>query len=323
MIIINLFFHLMFMQCLIMAKGMYPIFRLQRELIIKWITPPGTDISRYKNIPVQLLTWPLNQTMILLVAMSMIHKAGFLHVANHHVSPGKKQWTWGNGDFGHAWDRNLTDEDGPYIELMTGVFTDNQPDFSWLQPNEEKTFKQYFMPYSELGVVKNATKEAHVNLEVKEGNISIKFFATAEYQNATAILVFDNHKIWSEKISISPASPFHRTVPFNSDISLEKISITLYDAHEKILVSYRPEVEEKKEVPLPARPAEDPAVIESTEQLFLTGLHIEQYRHATYKATDYYEEALRRDPGDARNNNAMGSMVLETRSVFNSGTLLY
>ena len=37
-------------------------------------------------------------------------------MADHHISPGKKQWTWGCGDFGKAWDRNLTDEDGPYIE---------------------------------------------------------------------------------------------------------------------------------------------------------------------------------------------------------------
>ncbi len=41
-----------------------------------------------------------------------------------------KQWSWGHGDFGQAWDRNLTDNNGPYIELMTGVFTDNQPDFT-------------------------------------------------------------------------------------------------------------------------------------------------------------------------------------------------
>ena len=60
-------------------------------------------------------------------------------MADHHVSPGKKQWTWGCGDFGKAWDRNLTDEDGPYVELMTGMFTDNQPDFTWLKPFEEKT----------------------------------------------------------------------------------------------------------------------------------------------------------------------------------------
>ena len=30
---------------------------------------------------------------------------------------------------------------------MTGVYTDNQPDFTWLKPMEEKTFTQYFMPY--------------------------------------------------------------------------------------------------------------------------------------------------------------------------------
>lgn len=87
-------------------------------------------------------------------------QAGVLHVANHHISPGKKQWTWGNGDFGQAWDRNLTDADGPYIELMTGVYTDNQPDFSWLQPYEEKTFTQYFMPYRELGVVKTPPRNS-------------------------------------------------------------------------------------------------------------------------------------------------------------------
>lgn len=74
-----------------------------------------------------------------------------MHVANHHVSPGKKQWTWGNGEFGKAWDRNLTEEDGPYIELMTGMYCDNQPDFTWLQPYEEKSFTQYFMPYQGVG----------------------------------------------------------------------------------------------------------------------------------------------------------------------------
>ena len=100
--------------------------------------------------------------------MIMVLKQDCLHVANHHISPGKKQWTWGNGEFGQAWDRNLTDEDGPYIELMTGVYTDNQPDFTWLQPYEEKTFKQYFMPYKNIGVVKNATIDAAVNFEVDE-----------------------------------------------------------------------------------------------------------------------------------------------------------
>ena len=33
---------------------------------------------------------------------------------------------------------------------------------------------------------------------------------------------------------------------------------------------------------------------------------MEQYRHATYNPVEYYEEALRRDPIDVRNNNALG-----------------
>ncbi|MDR1579235.1 MAG: DUF5107 domain-containing protein [Synergistaceae bacterium] len=69
--------------------------------------------------------------------------AGILHVADHRISPGKKQWTWGCGDFGQAWDRNLTDENGPYVELMTGVYTDNQPDFTWLAPFGKKNRALY------------------------------------------------------------------------------------------------------------------------------------------------------------------------------------
>ena len=46
-------------------------------------------------------------------------QAGIVHIANHHISPGKKQWTWGNHEFGYAWDRNLTDADerGEYCAL--------------------------------------------------------------------------------------------------------------------------------------------------------------------------------------------------------------
>ena len=107
-------------------------------------------------------------------------QGGLLHVADHHIAPGKKQWTWGNGEFGKAWDRNLTDEDGPYIELMTGVYTDNQPDFSWLQPFEEKQFVQYFMPYHSIGMVKNASKEAMINLEFSNNTVHIKLYVTTQ-----------------------------------------------------------------------------------------------------------------------------------------------
>ena len=47
-----------------------------------------------------------------------------------------------------------------------------------------------------------------------------------------------------------------------------------------------------------------------------TGLHLEQYRHATYDPRDYYQEALNRDPKDSRCNNALGLWYLR-RGQFN------
>ena len=87
---------------------------------------PGTDISRYKNIPVPTSYMAYKSDFDFLGDWDDRARAGMLHVANHQVVPGKKQWTWGNGNFGVTWDRQLTDADGPYIELMCGGYTDNQ-----------------------------------------------------------------------------------------------------------------------------------------------------------------------------------------------------
>ena len=140
----------------------------------------GVDISRYKNIPVPTSYMAINSKFDFVGGYDEHVEAGLLHVADHHVNAGKKQWTWGNGDFGQAWDRNLTDEDGPYIELMTGMYCDNQPDFAWLQPYEEKSWVQYFMPYQKVGMVKNATRDALINLQpVDDGHMKVILYTTA------------------------------------------------------------------------------------------------------------------------------------------------
>jgi tetratricopeptide (TPR) repeat protein len=272
---------------------------------------PGTDISKYKNIPVPTSYMAIKSKYNFIGGYEHDTKGGLLHIADHHISPGKKQWTWGHGEFGQAWDRNLTDEDGPYIEIMTGVYTDNQPDFSWLQPYEEKSFVQYFMPYSEVGMVKNATKEAIVNIEFEKDNVSIKLYTTAEYKNIKVAIVRNDKEIFSEIISSSPANPYLKEIRLQQPFIQEEITLVITDlVTNKILVSYQKEKLNEQEIPSPAQAAKRPLEVENNEQLYLTGLHLEQYRHATYMATDYYEEALRRDPKDSRNNNAMGLWYL-------------
>ena len=70
----------------------------------------GVDISNYRNIKVPTSYMAVNSKYNFEGGYENDTQAGMLHVASHHFSPGKKQWTWGNGDFGRAWDRNLTDE---------------------------------------------------------------------------------------------------------------------------------------------------------------------------------------------------------------------
>ena len=228
---------------------------------------------------------------------------GMLHVADHRFAPGKKQWTWGNGDFGRAWDRNLTDEDGPYIELMAGVYTENQPDFSWLMPGEEKSFVQYFFPYRELGVVKNASRDVVLNLDpAGEDAARIRVFVTSRQDLRIALTGPDGAVLFERRMAMGPEQVFDETVPTGG---VPYAQLTLQAGP----LSWHPEPADN-EIPPAAEAALRPEEIATCEQLYLTGLHLEQYRHATWSAKDYYEEALRRDPQDVRNNNALGLWYL-------------
>lgn len=268
---------------------------------------PGTDISRYRNIPVPTSYMAFHSDYDFVGNYDYGREAGLLHVADHHISPGKKQWTWGNGAFGRAWDRNLTDEDGPYIELMTGCFTDNQPDFSWLMPYEEKSFTQYFMPYKGVGVVKNATRDAAVRLHWADGRGSLAVYLTGEYENALLRVRCGERTVFEKTLALSPREAYFASFDAEND----SLQLSVYAQTGRLLAAC--DIRHPKEEPLPS-PAEaiaPAAEVKTNEELFLYGQHIEQYRHATFDAAEYYLEGLRRDRTDARINNAYGKLLLK------------
>ena len=284
----------------------------------------GVDISNYKNIFVPTSYMGVNSRFNFEGGYENDTKAGMLHVASHHFSPGKKQWTWGNGDFGRAWDRNLTDEVTPeeaekwhvnrkgfrpYIELMAGVYTENQPDFSWLMPYEEKTFTQYFMPYRELGVVKEASKDLIFNIDqTGDSMMLLKVFATSK-QDVDIILRNDNGETYYHKQqTLSPEEVLMEAVDVKgakaNELTFEIVKTFAYG--KRTVLKWHAEDDEIRPIPDSAEAALPPEQVKTNEQLYLTGMHLEQYRHATWMPTDYYEEALRRDPNDIRCLNALG-----------------
>ncbi len=278
----------------------------------------GVDISNYKNIYVPTSYMAVNSKYDFEGGYENDTKGGMLHIARHHFSPGKKQWTWGNGDFGRAWDRNLTDEarvsDGlpvgsirtgfrPYIELMAGVYTENQPDFTWLMPYEEKQFTQYFMPYRELGVVKQASKDFVLNIEETAQGVCFKVLATSKKKARIVLSNKQGKEYYNKVVTLSPEEVFEQTI----DIKGTKLDDLLLQVGG---LSWMAEPDEIRPIPDAAEAALSPEDTKTNDQLYLTGLHLEQYRHATWSALDYYEEALRRDPNDVRCLNQTGLWYL-------------
>ena len=277
----------------------------------------GVDLSWWKNHPepVSFFAWDLKEDF----SGGYDHgkEAGIVHVGDHHVVSGAKLWEWSPGPSGRMWDKILTDTDGPYAELMVGAFSDNQPDYSWIEPYETKTFKQYWYPVREIGGFKNANVNAAVNLELKSDNIAkIGFNTTSQYDNATVLLTVGDKVTLEQTTDIGPGKPFAKEVKVPAGAQETDLKASLLSASKDVLISYEP-TEKKYDPRLPpvvkAPPA--PSEIKNIEQLYLTGLRLEQIHNPRLDPYAYYEEALKRDPGDCRTNTVLG-INYSTRGMF-------
>jgi tetratricopeptide (TPR) repeat protein len=266
---------------------------------------PANDLSWYANIPVPTSYMIVGSTDDFFGGYDHAAQAGVVHVADHHIAPGKKQWTWGNHEFGYAWDQNLTEEDGPYVELMAGVYTDNQPDFSFLAPGETKEFSQFWYPIRKIGVPQTANLHAALNISTEPGRVNLGISVTEDFPRAQIQLERGGAILaeWEQPITIVQPLLVHRALP--EDVQQSELSVIIrQDGRE--LLRYTPHKLQDAGPPAVANEPAMPEEISSSEELYLTGLHLQQYRHATRSPEPYWREALRRDEQDSRANHALG-----------------
>ncbi len=268
----------------------------------------GVDVSWWKNnpSPVSFFAWDCQQDFF--GGYDYGKQAGVVQISNHHVSPGKKFFEWGNGPEGEMWTKILSDSDRPYLELMAGSYSDNQPDYSWYGPGEVKVFKHYWYPIRDLGGIKNANTEGAVNLDVSNGVARVAFNTTAIHPKARVLLRAGRRRLLDKVISISPQAPFVTTVALPQGVRFADLQTALLDEDGKSLISFRPVPRANSHIPTPVQRPPAPRDITSNEELYLTGLRIEQLYSPSFDPVAYYKEALRRDPGDYRANTALGSL---------------
>lgn len=277
-----------------------------------YIADDADRIDWYRNIPVPTSYMCVASEDDFFGGYDHSTALGFAHVADHHIAPGKKQWTWGNSPFGWAWDANLSDDRSAYVELMAGVYTDNQPDFSYLAPGETKTFSQFWFPYHGIGPLTQASTDLAASLVVtgdgSERNANVGLAATRIFDDVDLRLVDSTGDIiWEERATVQPGRPFvaQVLVGVGSDLDLvaEVGGVELLRATTRYRNAAADGFETATEPPAPTE-------IDSIDELYLTGVHLAQYRHATRSPEPYWQEALRRDPDDSRSNIAVASARL-------------
>lgn len=271
----------------------------------------GVDISYWKNVKqsASFFSWDLKEDFM--GGYDHGSNSGTVHIGDHNIVKGAKLWEWGSGPRGQATEGKLTETSGPYVEIMVGAFSDNQPDYTHIKPYEVKTWKQYWYPVKDIEGFKNANLEAAVNLDKRGTNkVFLGYHATQKFEKARIILKRGADIVFQRDLQISPESPFTELIKLKSGFDITDLYTEMIDSEtNKTIISYKPLAHKKSEkLPETVKSPPLPENIETVEELFLTGRRMEQF----YKNPDaYYEEALKRDPTNSRTNIAIGYQHLK------------
>jgi Tfp pilus assembly protein PilF len=275
---------------------------------------PGTDLSWWKNHPNPVSFFVYDSNLDFFGGYDHARHAGVAHVADHETVPGKKLWEWGNGPDGRAWDAILTDDDGPYIELMAGGYSDNQPDYSWIAPGETKALVQRWFPIRDLEGLAAANLEAAANIDVEGGVARVAVNTTTARPGARLRLVAGERVLAEETVDVAPDRPLVREIGVGS-LTRDDLRLSLTSAEGEELLSLTPVERLDTPEPTPYAPPPPPKEVKSVEELVLAGRRLEQFHNPSIEPEPYYREALRRDPGDSGANAALGLLALR-RGLF-------
>ena len=257
-----------------------------------WPVHEGKDLSWLKNYEIYSSIFSVSCTFDFFGAYDVDADRGIVQVADHNKLSGKKAWTWGTWDFGLVSQKNLTDDDGPYIEVQSGPLP-TQSDYGMLLPRQVISWQEWWYPVHGLGDgFEYATKDVAIQTFRADDKLQLRMLSTDTYRGASCTISDNGKELMRKRIDISP----RKSVVLELSPAPESgVDVTIKTRNGGVLASFT------TPLPIPQVTPPEPATFtgKSDEQLtvdekYRKGL---KYDLATErkKAREYYEKALADD----------------------------
>jgi tetratricopeptide (TPR) repeat protein len=274
----------------------------------RWPVDKGRDLSWLKNYETYQSIFSVNCTYGFFGAYDVDADRGIVQVANHNELGGKKAWTWGEWEFGKVAQKNLTDDDGPYIEVQSGPLP-TQSDYGMLGPHDQVAWREWWYPVHGLGDgFEYATKDLAAQTSRRAGRLELRLLATARFPQAVCVLSREGRELARKELDLAPGAP---AVVALAEDGKRAVDVRVTTSEGQLLAAFTtPLPIPKVEPPDPAKFKEKPEAQQTAEELFMKGRALDRGTERR-QARECYEKALARDPGHVASLRSLAVLDFE------------
>lgn len=284
---------------------MWPAGRMHAPLNFRW----------QKNMLAQVSIFGRQVEWDFFGAWQDAYDVGYAHFADHRDVAGMKLWSWGNAPFGVVNQSALTDDGSLYAETQCGAM-ETQLDFAFLQPDERRSWREWWLPLRGLGGLTCASSElgarlavspAQPHLQVQLGLCPVRDLGTAQINLSTPAKT-----LFSSRQPLSPENPF--VSGFNmlpADLADHPLQMVVFDQQGQSVLDY---TLDRQPSPIPDEPVQPLNSDDTNRHYYQLGDRHENFDNRE-QARQAFELAVHAAPQDPAAHLRLGLLLLRAAQL--------